>query len=1169
MRSKRVLVCGFVACLIASVVVVLGPGAQYTLAQTEKASISGRITDQSNAVMPDAEVELKNTDTGIVTVTKTNDQGVYVFPSLAPGNYVMNVRKQGFRTVSVMDVKLYVQDNVSRNFVLQVGSSVESVTVTAESGAGLVNVTGSELGTVITQEAIHELPLNGRNFTQLLTLTPGATPISTAQSSGVGVNDLAVLGVPTASVSQPSIQGQANRSNLYMLDGVINTELNTSTYVIPPIVDAIQEFKVQSHDDKAEYGGVLGGVVSVVTRSGGNQLHGSAWEFVRNNAFDARDPFRDEFRSSPSAFHQNQFGATVSGPVFIPKVYNGRNRTFFLFGYEGWRFNQAAQTRYRVPTAQELSGDFSNSILQQKIYDPATTQPDPANPGQFTRSQFIASSNPSSPNFNSVCTNPAGCPNMIPSARLDPTTVNFIKTYYGTPNLTGDPVFNAIVTRPHVDNSDHYTARIDEQLGGKDSLFFRYDRLNVINLAPFSISGDTGGSVPATDIGVGWNHLFTGTLMLESRFGRAHRPFSRFQTDIAGLGPMQKLGFSSSAGSLITLASPWGTGGVQNANTIGSPVIDFSQGLSWVRGVHELKFGYQFVRQGNDTASPPYGNYTFTNDTTGNPEQVGTTGNSLTSALLGLPAQTNNTGSVSNSNRVNTWSFYGQDSWKLRSNLTVTYGLRFDRRGAFDPSSSTVVSGFTANGDYWIGLNQLPPACSQAGKAPCIPGAGTLQSIPNGDKIMLSPYGRAWGPAPNWSDWGPRVGVAWRVTGNTVVRAGYGVVYDALMGMEQDWKGISGSWPATGSVFALTPINQLGKPLTPIEQTFGQVGAAALPGPSPWSQSNWFFDPNRKDPRSQEWNVEIQRQMTRNLALSVGYVGSYSDRLDETGLFNTAVTPGAGTPAQVAQRQPFPWITGTPFFGTDRGNANYNALQVKLDHRFANGFQYLVSYTWSKAIDAGSSGWFAAENGSGAGGSSSLQNYYDPNGSRSVSSYDIPHFLSMSGIWELPFGKGKKYFNQHAIASRLLGNWQMNGVVQLRSGQPYNLAVSGDVANIGNSVPWWNYARPNLVGNPQPSHPTAKQWFNPAAFAVPSFSYGNFGRNVLRTPSVADADFSVFKNFLVTESKVISFRAEFFNVFNIQNYGAPDSLIGDPAAGRITSNVIPPRQIQFGLHLAF
>ena len=1165
-KKMRRLVPGFFVCLSVAVGCLLGPLAQYVCAQTEKASISGRITDQSNAVVPDAEVEIRNADTGIVASTKTNDQGVYAFPSLPPGNYIMNVHKQGFRTVSVTDIKLYVQDNISRNFVMQVGSSAESVTVVAQSEAGLVNTNGSELGTVITQEAIHDLPLNGRNFTQLLTLTPGATPISTAQSSGVGTNDLAVLGVPTATVSQPSIQGQFNRSNLYMLDGVINTELNTSTYVIPPIVDAIQEFKVQSHDDRPEYGGVLGGVVSVVTKSGGNQLHGSAWEFVRNNAFDARDPFRDALRTSPSPFHQNQFGAQLNGPVFIPKLYNGRNRTFFLFGYEGWRFTQAAQSRYRVPTDAELSGDFSKSILKQNVYDPATTQPDPSNPGKFTRAQFVASSNPSSPNFNSACTNPAGCQNMIPSARLGATTVNFIKAYYAQPNLTGDPVFNAIVTRPQVSNSDHYMVRVDEQLGGKDSLFFRYDRLNVTTLNPISISAESGGSVPATNIGAGWNHVFSQSLMLDTRFGRTHRPFARFQTDAAGIGPMQGLGFTSPGGTSISLASPWGSGGVHNANTIGSPVIDFSQGLNWVRGVHEFKFGYQFIRQGNDTDSPPYGNYTFTNDTTGNPEQVGVSGNSLASALLGLPAQTNNTGSVSNSNRVNTWSFYAQDSWKIRKNLTATYGLRFDHRGGFDPSSGTVVSGFTASGDYWIGLSQLPPACTQTGKAPCIPGNGTLQSIPNGDKIMLSPYGRSWGPAPDWSDWGPRIGVAWRPTEKTVVRAGYGLVYDPLMGIEQDWKGISGSWPATGSVFALTPINQIGQPLTRIEQTFGQV-TAALPDPAPWSQSNWFFDPNRKDPRSQQWNLEIQRQMTSNLALSVGYVGSYSDRLDVTGLFNTAQTPGAGTPAEVNQRRPFPWINGTPFFGTDRGNANYNGLQVKLDHRFAHGFQYLVSYTWSKAIDTGSSGWFAAENGPG--GSSSLQNYYDPNGSRSVSSYDIPHFLSMSGVWELPFGKGKKYVNQHGVASQLLGNWQMNGVVQIHSGQPYNLSVSGDVANIGSSVPWWNYARPNLVGNPTPAQQTTEQWFDPAAFAVPSFSYGNFGRNKLRTAPVTDTDFSLFKNFILTETTTLSFRAEFFNIFNIQNYGAPDSLIGDPAAGRITSNVIPPRQIQFGLRLAF
>jgi hypothetical protein len=1151
----HVRLCGLISLPLALAVLVFGVGAQRALGQTEKASVSGRVTDQTNAVMPDVEVEIKNTDTGIVASVRTNDQGIYLLPSLAPGNYVMAVRKQGFRTVSVMGLTLYVQDSLSRNFVMQVGSSVESVTVTAESGAGLINQTGSELGTVITQQAVHELPLNGRNFTQLLTLTPGATPISTSQSAGVGVNDLSVIGVPTASVAQPSIQGQNNRSNLYLLDGVINTELNTSTYVIPPIVDAIQEFKVQSHDDKAEYGSVLGGIVSVVTRSGSNRLHGSAWEFLRNNAFDARDPFKDEFLSSPSPFRQNQFGATISGPVVIPKVYNGHNRTFFLFGYEGWRFSQAAQSRYRVPTDQELSGNFSGSVLQQNIYDPTTTRPDPANPGGSIRHQFAG--------------------NIIPANRIDQTVVSFIKTYFGAANLTGDPVYNAIVTKSHVDNSDHYTARIDEQLGDKDALFFRYDRLNVLDLNPITNSENSGGSVPATDIGAGWNHLFSASLMLETRFGRAHRPFSRFQTDAAGIAPMQKLGFTSAGGSKISLGAPYGAStsvlvqispGVQNPNTIGSPVIDFSQGLTWTHRSHDFKFGYQYIKQGNDSASPPYGAYTFTNDTTGNPEAVGTSGNSLASALLGLPSETNNTVTVSNSNRVSTWSLYGQDTWKLRSNLTVTYGLRLDHRRPFGPSSSTVVSGFTPNGDYWIGLKQLPPACTQTGKSPCLPGDGTLQSIPNSDKIMLSPYGRAWGPAPNWSDWGPRLGIAWRLREKTVVRAGYGIVYDALMGIEQDWKGIAGSWPATGSVSGMRSLNQLGQPLTPIEQTLGQV-TTALPDPTPWSQSNWFFDPNRKDPRSQQWNVEIQKQMAANLAFSIGYVGSYSDRLDSTGLFNTAQTPGPGTPAEVNARRPFPWINGTPFFGTDRGNGNYNALEVRLDRRFASGFQYIVSYTWSKAIDTGSSGWFAAENGPG--GSSSFQNYYDPNGSRSVSSYDIPHFLSMSGVWELPFGRGKKYFNQHGAASWILGNWQTNAVVQLRSGQPYNLTVPGDVANIGNTLSFWNYGRPNLLGNPRPAHPTTQQWFNPNAFAVPSFSYGNFGRNVLRSPSVYDADFSLFKNFPVTESILVSFRMEFFNVFNMQNYGVPNSLIGDPGVGRITSVVIPPRQIQFGLHLSF
>jgi hypothetical protein len=1159
-----------VAVLIA--ILALGLGAQLSFGQTEKASVSGRVTDQSNAAVPDAQVQVRNTDTNFVASAQTNSEGIYVIPSLNPGNYVMRVTKEGFRAVSVTGVILNVQENLSRNFSLQVGSTAESITVTAESGAELVQTTSSALGTVISQTAIHELPLNGRSFSQLLTLTPGATPISTAQSQGIGVNDLANLGVPTASVAQPAIQGQWNRSNLYLLDGVVNTELNTSAFIIPPIIDAMQEFKVQSHDDQAEYGSVLGGVVNVVTRSGTNELHGAAWEFDRNNAFDARDHFKDVnsngSAAAPAAFRQNQFGAIISGPVFLPKLYNGRNRTFFTFAYEGWRFSQASQIRYTVPTDAELAGDFSNSALTNPIYDPATTQPDPSTPGQFIRTQFVSSPNSASANYNPACTVAAGCPNMIPVNRIDQTMLKFIQTYYARPNLTGGGVLNAITSQPRVDNSDHYNFRIDEQLGKKDNVFFRYDRLNVADIMPFNISGYFGDFVPALNIGVGWTHVFSSSLLLENHVGRAQRPFTRDQLDTHGLGPMLALGFASPGGTLISLAAPFGGGspGIQTANTIESPVTSFSHGLTWIHAGHQFKFGFEYFKQGNDSDSPPYGGYIFADATTGNPEQVGTTGSSLASALVGLPSQLNNTTTLSIHNRVSTWASYFQDQWKIRKNLTLTYGLRFDHRRPFDPSAGTLDAGPNSDGHWWIGADKLPPPCSQTGVSPCIPGDGTLASIPNGDKIQLSPYGRSWGPAPEWDEWGPRLGIAWAATPKMVVRGGYGIVYDPLTGIEQDWKGLSNFWPATGSGFTNAPTNQLGQPLTTVEQTFSTVGTR-LPDPSPWNTVSWFMDPHHQDARSQQWNVEIQRQMGANLAASIGYIGSKNDRLDLTGLFNTAQTPGPGTPAEVTARRPFPWYNVTPFFGTSHGTGNYNALQAKLERKFANSFQYLVSYTWSKSIDTGSSGWFDAENGAGAGAFSGFQDYYHPNASRSVSSYDIPQFLSMSGVWELPFGRGKRFLSQ-GVASAVLGNWQLNGVVQLRSGQPYNLAVVGDVANIGNTS-FANYARPNIVGDPNPSHRTINEWFNPNAFAVPSFSYGDFGRNGLRSASVYNADFSVFKNFPVGERVLVSFRAEFFNAFNIQNYGIPNSLIGVAGAGQITSNVLPPRQIQFGLHLSF
>lgn len=472
------------------------------------------------------------------------------------------------------------------------------------------------------------------------------------------------------------------------------------------------------------------------------------------------------------------------------------------------------------------------------------------------------------------------------------------------------------------------------------------------------------------------------------------------------------------------------------------------------------------------------------------------------------------------------------------------------------------MSGPNNDGTYSIGLDQMPNACGAAGPTPCIPGG--LQSVPYSNEIKLSPYGRAWN-ASYWTDFGPRIGIAWRTDARMVVRGGYGIIYDDLTGMEQDWKGDSGSWPDVGSVSASVALNQLGQPLSPIEKNFATTGVA-LPAATPWGQSNWFFDPHHRDSRSQQWNVEVEREMTKNMALSIGYVGSKSDRLDATGLWDTAQTPGPGTADQVQAKKPFPWYTQTSFYGTDRGFSHYNSLQAKLNRHYDNGLQYLVSYTWSKTTDAGGSGWFDVE--SGPGGSSDLQNYYDLNSSRGSSALDIPQDLAISGQYELPVGKGKPYL-QNGPASWILGNWQTNAVVQLRSGQPYNMTVSGDVANIGNTLSWWSYARPNLVGDPNPAHPNKNEWFDPKAFAVPSFSYGNSPKNFLRSPHVADADFSLFKTFRFGESATLSFRAEAFNILNIQNYGTPDSGVGDPNEGKITGNVLSPRQLQFGLHLQY
>jgi hypothetical protein len=1103
---------------------------------------------------------------------------LYTFPSVKPGNYTITVGRVGFRTTTISGLTADVQASISRDVVLQIGATSETVTVTSEEADAAVERASSELGTEIAQAQIHDLPLNGRNFTQLLTLTPGASPVMTSQAAnnGVGVNDQAVLSIPGSEFSLPALQGQITRENVYLLDGVTNTDFTNGVYVIPPIIDDLQELKVQSHDDKAEYGGVLGGVVNVVTKSGTNEFHGSGWEFVRNNIFDARDSFKDQLSSGPSPFRQNQYGATVGGPVLLPHIYNGRNRTFFLFGYEGWRYSQSGEHFFNLPTAAELSGDFSHSLLSQNIFDPATTT---QTSNGYTRQQFA---------FN-------GVPNTINPALLNQNIVNFLKTYDTGTAVTGVSGFNAYYASPHTDNSNHYMFRIDEQMGGKDSFFFRYDQLNVVDATPNSATQSTSSTVNAKDLGAGWTHTLTSNILIDARFGFATRPFNRGPAvDSHGLSPLQGLGFNAAGGTLISLGAPYDAPGIQKGygawapNTISNPVYGFTPTLTWVRGAHNLKFGMQYLQQGSTTHQPSYGDYPFSNTQTGDPQNVGTTGNSLASALLGYPASNSNSPDTTQGNRVSSYAAFAQDVWTLSRNVTFTYGLRVDHRRPFAPSAGTFVSSPNTDGVYWIGMSALPGSCASVGQQPCIPSVnGTLSGIDGGaaainpdtglpwynaaaPPIQLSPYGTAWGATGGW-DFGPRTGIAWRMNQKTTIRGGFGYTYDANQGIEQDWKANEGQWPANGAVGGSISINATGAPLTSIASTLTTV-AKILPAADPWGLGSWYTDPNIQDPRSMQYNVTVEREIGSKTALSVGYVGSKDDRLAITGQWNTAKTPGLGTISQVRARTPFPWYNTSAFYSTSQGTSSYNGLQVKLDHKFSSGLQYLASYTWSKAIGMGGSGLFDVENGPG--GFSIWQNYYDLKSSRGVLAFSIPQMLTMEGQYTLPFGIGQRYMN-HGPAAYILGNWQANTAVQIRSGQPYNLDVSGDVANIeapaGDS--WFTYERPNQVANPKLSHPTKNAAFNTAAFQVPATgTFGNAGTSPLYSMHVANADMSLFKNFPIKERFSINLRAEIFNVFNIQNYGVPDTNViqQDPNAGKITSTVSDsPREIQLGAHLNF
>jgi len=1077
-------------------------------------------------------------DTSVERTVESNNAGNYVFTSVPPGRYTLQATSTGFQTTQIPEFTLAVNQTATLDITLQVGAVQQTVEVQAF--GELVQSSTAELGAVVAEKQVVDLPLNGRNFTQLLSLSPGVAPVSVSQNS----NGFGNVASGTAFYF-PAINGQTNRSNFFMTDGLVNQGAFQSTYAVPPIIDSMSEFKVNAHNDQAEFGGVLGGIINVVTKSGTNQLHGTVWEFVRNSAFNARSPFQ----SSVTQFRQNQYGASAGGPVVIPKLYNGRNKTFFYGAYEGFQYSRAANTFLHLPTDAELSGNLSG---QAQAFNPFTTRPDPNKPGSFIRDPF--------PN------------NQIPSNLIDTRFVNFVKAIRPPLFNTGVANNNAIDNTPFQQHQNEFTARIDQTIGTKNFLWFRYSALY------YDTSG-TGGlpnvvqaitDNPAQNFGASWVYTINPSTVVQLQYGRAHQETnsSALYTNLPQ-SAIDALGFAPSfAGNFIgnfpvlpQIAISGYSNVIPQQNRSLNPnetnVHQYKGNVSKIIGSHTLRFGGEFD---SSTFESIYNsaNSSFAYQQTSDPSQPNVyPGNSMASFLLNVPDAAGRRNVHETTRLGGVIGFYFQDSWKATSKLTVNLGLRYDRTfippyGREDTvgQNGGIEAGSVNfnNGTYIV--QKLPPPCTERGHAPCIPGDGKLP-----EHVVVSDTGKIYHDTT--TNWGPRVGLAYRLRQATAVRAGFGIFYDNWAAVTQTSQNYEGTWPDIGQQLA----NNLNVPIPgqPTPTVIGQnpfaTGGGMFPAPTPFEQVQWYMDPHAKNPYSMQWNFGVAHQLNTTTTVSVDYVGSGSRRLDVGGYYNVALTPGPGDPRA---RQPYPYIHPT-YYDRSIGRGNYNALQFLFNKRYSGGLAYQVAYTYSKAIDIGSSGWYGVEG-------QSVQDPYHYNNDRSVSGFDLTQILSVNVVYELPFGRGKPFATGNKFVDYVIGGWQVNTIGTARSGTPYNITVSGDSANTGNT----GYLRANLVGDPHLDNPFPEAWFNKAAFAAPAqYTFGNLGRYAMRTSAYWNVDASVFRNFRIFEHREVEFRAESFNTPNTVIMGTPNGSLTDPNFGRVTATANSPRSLQLGLKIVF
>jgi hypothetical protein len=1062
-------------------------------AQTSSGSIAGTVYDPSGAVIPGAQIKLSGTETGeLVRTLTTDDTGAFTAPLLRPSVYTVEASAQGFKTLKRAGILLRVDDTLSLKLTLDPGSTTESINVTA--AAEMLEEKSNTVGQIVDEKTMQQLPLNGRNYLQLGSLAAGAVP---SRSRDRTISAYGNRGLQNAFL----LDGARNQSYLRGLD-------NRQRDAMRPQLEAIAEFKVQTSNYSAEYGASAGSVINVVTKSGTNEIHGSAFEFLRNNKMDARDFFLPATSKQP-LYIQHQFGGSLGGP-FI------KNRAWWQGAFQRTHISEGETNIATVPLATEKAGVFG-----LPVYDPATTRANPAGAG-FVRDLF--------PN------------NTIPAARLDRVGKPLMDRY-PAPNLPG-AARNYVSNPLQATRSNNATGRADLRVSDADSVFFRFSlddgTFNRLPVLPLGAQTGTNRETPARSYGVGYTRILSPSMVNEARFA-----YNYIAVNQDGTQPLENL-IPGALDPRVTSAMPtfaatgYATLGDQPAGFSNVPlyksskVWNFSDNFSLVKNKHTLKMGVDFQMLDIPTFATLNGRgaFGFTGVFTQNPQRRPGSGSGLADLLLGLPNSIT-LGSPSDANeRANNLYFYVQDDWTISPRLTLNFGLRYELTRPFwdknDRLANLVLdSGHPLYGQYVLAGDSRMP-----------------RSLMETDK----------------NNFAPRFGFAWRPPVNgTVVRGGFGIFFaqDEAVGVSQR---ITNNPPFVGFGGIGLVSDQLNISSTiPLSGQLPQRPASVDP-------ASYRFDPrstvqirswlsNFTLPYVAQWNLSIQKELTKTIVWEINYVGNRGVKLVGAYEANQPL-PGPGS---VNDRRPLAAITRASILRVEPWvNATYHGMSTRLEKRFSKGLSFLGVYTFGRALDT-QSNMDLCQDCVGSNGFGSVQDTRNRRLNYGLADHHIAHRFVLSGNWELPF-------RAPGVAGHIVRGWALSGISTMQTGQPITLTLNFDNANTG-TTNW-----PNRLGSGKPANQSINNWINAADFAFPAqYTFGNAGRNIMTGPGFQSTDVSLQRNFELglTDRSRIEFRAEAFNVFNTPQFGNPNAALGNANFGTIGGTARSNRQMQLGLRFLF